>query len=159
MDTNPPIGSYTPPPPPPPPQSGGAYVPPRPGGVLPPGEIGSIKIFFLVSLIVNAVATAGWLLSVVGIGAATCGLGCLLIVIPAVSGVAIVLDSMAMSKMNQPPSPATYSFLKTAAIFDIVSGVIAMSIVPLVMGILCLVHLQKPDVQRYYGAAPTGSSI
>lgn len=150
--TPPPAGSYVPPPPPPPTYGGGGYVPPAGGGAAPPAEIGSLKIFFLVSLIVNAVATLVWVLSVLGVGLATCGIGCLLIVIPAVSGAAIVFDSMALSKMNQAPTPAIHGFLKTAAIFDIISGVVGMSVVPLVMGILSLLYLQKPEVQRYYGA-------
>jgi hypothetical protein len=142
-----PGGPFVPPPPPPPPPSFGG------GASLPPGDVGTLRVFFLVSLIVNAVATLVWLLSVLGFGAATCGFGCVLIVIPLVSGVAIVLDAMALSKMNLPPNAAIHGFLKTAAILDIVSGVVGMSVVPLVMGILCLVYLQKPEVQRYYGAS------
>jgi hypothetical protein len=91
-------------------------------------------------------------MSVVGIGVATCGIGCLFIVVPAVSIAALVLDSMALQKMNQAPTPAIYSFLKMAAILDIVSGVVTMFIVQLVLGILCLLFLQKPEVQRHYTA-------
>ena len=150
MSTTESSGSYTPPPPPPPP--GGMYPPSGASG-LPPGDVGSMKTFFLVSLIVNAVATLIWIVSALGAGIATCGIGCVLIVIPIVSGVAIVLDSMALSKMGQAPSPATHGFLKTAAILDIVSGVVSVGVIPLVMGILCLINLGKPDVQRYYGVA------
>jgi hypothetical protein len=145
----PPAGSYTPPPPPPPPSS---YIPPAPGsGFYPPGDVGTIKVFFIVSLVVNAIATLMWLFSVLGVGLATCGIGCLLIVLPAVTGAATVFDAMAVSKMGQAPNQGVYGFLKTTAIMDIVSGVIGMSVVPLVMGILALIFLQKPEVQRYYG--------
>lgn len=143
-------GSYTPPPPPPPP----SYVPPPAGGPFLPADLGSLKIFFLVSLIVNAVVTGVWLLSVVGFGAATCGLGCLLIFVPAIPGVALVFDAMSLSKLGLPPNPATYSFLKTTAILDIVAGVISVGIVPVVMGILALMSLQNPQMQRYFGFAP-----
>ena len=144
-------GTYVPPPIPPPPPP--PYTPPpaQHAGGFPPGEVGTVKIFFIVSLIVNAIATLAWLFSVMGFGIATCGLGCLLIVLPAVTCAATVFDAMAVSKMGQAPTAGVYSFLKTAAIMDIVSGVIGMSVVPVVMGILALVFLQKPEVQRYYG--------
>lgn len=148
-----PSGTYVPPPPPPPP---GGYVPPPPAGTPfgPPGDVGTIKVFFIVSLVVNAVTTLFWLFSVVAAGIATCGFGCLLIVLPAITGAATILDAMAVTRMGQPPNAGVYSFLKTTAIFDIVAGTLGMSIVPLVMGILALINLAKPEVQRYYGAPP-----
>lgn len=145
-----PAGTYVPPPPPPPP----SYVPPvqsAPGGV-PPADVGTVKIFFIVSLVVNALAALTWMGIVFGAAVATCGIGCLLIVVPAVPVAATVLDAMALAKMGQPPVGGTYGFLKTAAIMDIIAGVVGTSVVPLVMGILILVFLAKPDVQRYYGA-------
>lgn len=146
-------GPYMPPPPPPP--MPGGYVPPPPGAPLgPPGEIATIKVFFIVSLVVNAITTLFWLFSVVAAGIATCGFGCLLIVLPAITGASTIFDAMAVTRMGQPPNSGLYSFLKTTAIFDIVSGVVGMSIVPLVMGILALINLSKPEVQRYYGAPP-----
>lgn len=153
MSTIDPGGSYTPPPPPPPP-GGGSYVPPPPsygGGAYVPNDISTLKIFFIVSLVVNAISTGVWLLSVVGIGAATCGLGCLLIIIPAVPCVALVLDAMAIQKLGYAGNPATHSFLKTTAIIDIVAGVVSVGIVPVVMGVLALINLQKPEMLRYFG--------
>lgn len=149
MSTIDPSGSYTPPPPPP---GGGSYVPPPPvPPAYAPNEIGTLKIFFIVSLVVNAISTGVWLLSVLGIGAATCGLGCLLIIIPAVPCVALVLDAMAIQKLGYAPNPGTHSFLKTTAIIDIVAGVVSVGIVPVVMGVLALISLQKPEMLRYFG--------
>lgn len=150
-----PSGPYMPPPPPPPPPIQGGYVPPPPGTPIgPPGDVATVKVFFIVSLVVNAITTLFWLFSVVAAGIATCGFGCLLIVLPAITGAATIFDSMAVTRMGQAPNPGTHSFLKTTAIFDIVSGLLGMSIVPLVMGILALINLAKPEVQRYYGAPP-----
>lgn len=136
-----------PPPPPPslPPYLGSTPIAPS----TQPPDFGLIRIFFIVSLIVNSVATLWWLGSTFAMGIATCGVGCLLIILPVVTGSAIVLDAMALSKLNRPDAK-TESFLRLAAIMDIVSGVVALSAVPLVMGILNLVHLQKPEVQRYF---------
>jgi hypothetical protein len=108
----------------------------------------------LVSLIVNALATAGWLAATIAGGAATCGFGCLLIVIPVVTGVAIWLDAVALSKLNGPPSPYVVSAVKSAGILDIIAGVVGMSGVPLVLGILTLVFLDKPEVLAYFNSTP-----
>ena len=60
---------------------------------------------------------------------------------------------MAISKVNAPPSAGVSSFLNFAAIADIVAGAVGVSLVPLVMGILSMVFLQKPEVQRYFAQA------
>jgi len=148
-----PSGTYVPPPPPPPP---GGYVPPPPAGTPfgPPGDVATIKVFFIVSLVMNAIATFTWPVVVFWLGAMTCGLGCVAIVVPLLTGAATVLDAIALGKIGQRPNAGVYSFLKTTAIFDIVAGVIGASVVPLVMGILALVSLHRPEVQRYYGAPP-----
>jgi len=63
---------------------------------------------------------------------------------------------MALSKLNQPPTPFVASTVKTAAIMDIAAGVVALSVVPLVMGILTLVYLQKPTVMAYFNMPASG---
>ena len=126
--------------------------PPPPPAYAVPADVGTLRVFVLVSLIVNALATAGWLAATIASGAATCGLGCLLIVIPVVTGVAIWLDAVALSKLNQPPGPHVAAAVQTAGIMDIVAGVVSMSGVPLVLGILALVFLQKPEVAAYFNA-------
>lgn len=138
-------GSYTPPPLPPPPPPLTGSVPPQQ-----PADIGMLRTFFIISLVVNAIATLAWLVSTILGGMATCGIGCLLIVIPVVTGAALTLDAMALQKFNRPDAK-TGSFLRTAAIMDIVAGAVGMSAVPLVMGILCLIQLGKPESQNYYG--------
>jgi hypothetical protein len=134
------MSEYTPPPPPVAPVS-------MPGR---PQEVDNLRIFFIVAAIVNGIVTIVWLISVVLGGIASCGIGCLLIFIPMITGAACVLDIMAMSKLNGPPSPSVRSFLNFAAIADIVAGAVGVSLVPLVMGILSMVFLSKPDVQRYF---------
>lgn len=129
---------------PPPPPIQPATVPVR------PQEVENLRIFFIVAAIVNGVITVVWLFSVVVGGLASCGIGCLLIFIPMITGAACVLDILAISKMNGPPSAGVGSFLNFAAIADIVAGAVGISLVPLVMGILSMVFLQKPDVRRYF---------
>ncbi len=138
-----------PPPPPPPPQFGGPAA---------PADIGALRAFVLVALIVNSIATLSWLIATVAGGVATCGLGCLVIVLPIVTGAAIWLDAVALSKLNQPPAPAVAGAVRTAGILDIIAGVVSLSVIPLVMGILTLVYLQKPEVVAYFqGGVPAPS--
>jgi hypothetical protein len=132
-------------PPPPPPQQAFGPV------AVPPQEIATLRVFVLVALIINSIATLAWLATTVTGGLATCGVGCLLIVVPAVTGIAIWLDALALSKLNLPPNPYVAGAVKNAAIMDIVAGVVGMSVVPLVMGILALVYLDKPQVRAYFG--------
>jgi polyferredoxin len=133
-------GAPAPPPPPPPPYGGSAT----------PADVGALRIFILIALIVNALATLSWLAATVAGGAATCGIGCLLIVLPVFTGIAVWFDAVALSKLNQPPSRAVAAAVKNAAIFDIIAGVVSLSVIPLVMGILALVYLQKPEVVAYF---------
>jgi len=137
------MSETVPPPPPIPP----ATIPVR------PREVENLRIFFIVAAIVNGVITVVWLFSVVVGWLKTKGIGCLLIFIPMITGAACILDIMAISKVNAPPSAGVSSFLNFAAIADIVAGAVGVSLVPLVMGILSMVFLQKPEVQRYFAQA------
>lgn len=147
MDT-PPGGNYQPPPstgevPP-------AGIPPAAPPPTQPQDVGMIRVFVLVALITNALATVFWIASTVVGGLASCGIGCLFIFVPAITAAAVAFDAVTLNKMNQPPSAGVASALQTSAIGDIIAGVVGMSFVPLVMGILILVFLQKPEVSRYY---------
>jgi hypothetical protein len=116
----------------------------------PPPEIANIRVFFLVSAIVNAIVTFAWLIATVAMGLATMGIGCLLIFIPFITGAVCVMDFIASSKAVGPPTSGARSFLTFVAIADILSGVFGASVVQLVMGILSLVFLNKQEVQAYY---------
>lgn len=142
-----------PPLPPPPPQP----PPPAPAPAVPqPPDVGTLRVFILISLVVNALATMGWVGATVAGGAATCGVGCLLGIVPAVTIIALCLDAMALAKLNYPPNAYVAASVKNAAIMDIVAGVVGMSIVPVVMGILLLVYLDKPPVRAYFAAGQNG---
>lgn len=124
--------------------------PPGSGSSLPPGELGAVKMFFIVSMIVHAMAGLMWLV-VLKAGILACGIGCVLVVVPALLVAAIVFDATAIKKLEEPPSPAAYSTLRTAAILDIISGALSFSVIPFVMGILALLNIQKPQIRQYYG--------
>lgn len=115
----------------------------------------NMKTYYLVSAISNGVGVLLWGTYGILFGLATCGIGCLFLVLPIINLTVMILDIMAMGKVEQAPTPQAYSFLKFTAIADIVACFI---LVPLIMGILNLQNLGKPEVYAYFnpepGAAP-----
>jgi hypothetical protein len=107
----------------------------------------SIKTNYLISSIANGVVFVGGLIFVLVIGVSTCGVGCLLIVFPFLNLGVMILDLIAMGRVLQSPSVSNYSFLKFTSICDIVAFV---GIVPLIMGILNLQNLGKPEIYQHF---------
>lgn len=111
--------------------------------------LNNARTYYMVSGIANAVAAVigtGW---VVIFGATTCGVGCVFIVFPAVNVVVLIFDFMAMSKLQEPPTPEVHSFLKLTSVLDIVA---CFAVVPLVMGVLNLQILGRPEIHGYFNA-------
>jgi len=118
--------------------------------------LGSLKTYYLISGIANAVAMVVGTVAIVIGGAMTCGVGCLLLFLPLINIVVMVFDFVASSKVSQAPSAKTYSFLRTASILDIVA---CFAVIPLIMGILSLQILGKPEVRRYFELGSEGVSF
>lgn len=109
------------------------------------------RTYFLVCGIVNVIAAVFWaVLTFIG-GLATCGCGCLLIVLPMIHLTVMVFDFIAVSRLAAPPTPEVYSFLKLAAILDIIAG---LAVVPLILGILNLQLLARPEIYRHFHRVP-----
>lgn len=109
--------------------------------------VNNIRTHFLIAAIGNGVALVAGTIGVLVAGAATCGIGCLLFFLPLINVAVLITDLIAMSKIKESPSPSVYSFLKMASIFDIFA---CFALVPLVMGILNLQLLGKPEVHTYF---------
>lgn len=107
----------------------------------------NLELFYLVSGIANALALVIGLFWVLVAGLTTFGCGCILIVLPMINAVVMVFDFMAYSRLDLPPSPDTFSFLRLVAVLDILA---CFAIVPLVMGVLSLVTLGKPEIYAYF---------
>ena len=109
--------------------------------------VDNIRTHFLIAAIGNGIAFTAGTIGVLVAGVASCGVGCLFFFLPLISLAVMITDLIAMSKIRQTPSPSVYSFLKMASIFDIFA---CFALVPLVMGILNLQALGKPDVHAYF---------
>ncbi len=108
------------------------------------------RTYFLVCGIVNLIAGAVWTFLTLFTGLATCGLGCLLAVFPLIHLSVAVFDFIAVSKITSPPTPQTYSFLKLTSILDMIAG---PAVVPLVLGILNLQILARPEIHAHFHQA------
>lgn len=114
----------------------------------------TLRTYYLVSAITNALAFLFGSLTVVIVGVATFGCGCLFFVLPLINGAVMVFDFIAQSKVLGPADPKAYSFLRMVAIFDMVA---CLALVPLIMGILSIQALGKPEVYgHFHPAAPPG---
>lgn len=118
--------------------------------------LGSLKTYYLISGIANAIAMVVGTVAILVGGAMTCGVGCLLLFLPLINVGVMVFDFVASSKVSQAPSPRIYSFLRTASILDIVA---CFAVIPLIMGILSLQVLGKPEIRRYFELASESVSF
>ncbi len=103
----------------------------------------NLKTYYLVSGIANALAFLIGTFAVLFFGIVTFGCGCIFIVLPFIDAVVMIFDFVAFSRVAQAPDPGVYTLLRTTSILDIVAGFV---VVPLVMGLLNLQILARPDV-------------
>lgn len=108
------------------------------------------RTYFLVCGIVNLVAGAFWATMTLIGGLVTCGLGCLLIFLPMIHLTVMIFDFVAASRFSSPPTPGTLTFLKFVAVMDILTG---LAVVPLILGILNLLLLTRPEVYAHFHRA------
>lgn len=112
--------------------------------------LSNLRTYYLVSGIANAVAAFLWAFVTFIGGIATCGLGCLLMFLPVINLVVMIFDFVAVSKVSR-PAPGSFSFLRLTAILDMAAF---FAIVPLIMGILSLQLLARPEIYRHFHPEP-----
>jgi len=107
--------------------------------------LGNMKTYYLVSAIGNGFAALMWSISTIFLGISTFGCGCLFGILPVFNIAVMILDIIAIGKVNDQKS---YSFLKVTSILDIIAGLDCL--LPLVMGILNIQNISRPEVHDYY---------
>lgn len=110
-------------------------------------QLNTLKTLFLISGILNAICVVVWLGNTILGAVAFCGLGCVIGVFPVINTIACVLDFMVYNRLNRMNKTGTYSTIKFAAIFDIIS-IVTCNITSLVFGIIALNMISKPEVQQ-----------
>lgn len=131
-------------PPPPPPQA--PILPPGPA--LQPGKVQAIALMLLIGGIWGILWSIGIVWAVIGMGLATCGLGCVLIGGPIYGLVVGILSiirgaSLLSARQGQEPAPRTLAVL-------LIISIINLDVVSMVLGILTLVFLNEPQVRAWY---------
>jgi len=111
-------------------------------------QLNLLKIFFLISAILNILFGISWVVYTLIGGIITCGIGCLFGIIPVLNIIACVMDFVAYNKLNSQNRTGTYGSVQFAAIFDIVT-VITGNIASMIFGIIALVFLNNNDVKAY----------
>jgi polyferredoxin len=111
-------------------------------------KINLMRTFFLISAILNLITAIVWFLYTILGGLVSCGIGCIMGFLPAISIIATVMDFIAYNKLNVQNKTGTYSSVQFAAIFDIIS-ILTGNIVSMVFGILNLMFLNEEETRNY----------
>lgn len=112
------------------------------------GNLNTLRTFFLISGILNAICFISWGGYTIISGLVVCGLGCIFGFLPAISLVACIMDFIAYSKVNGMNKTGTYGSAKFAAIMDIVT-ILTGNIISMVFGIMSLSYLNDPEMKNY----------
>lgn len=113
-----------------------------------PSELQTAKTFFLVSGIINILGFLGWGGSTILGGIATCGIGCLIGILPVINVVSCIMDFIAYSKLNNVNQQGTFGTIQTAAIFQIIT-ILTGNIVSFIFGIINLNNFGKESVKTF----------
>lgn len=110
-------------------------------------QLNLLRIFFLISGILNIAYALGWSgYTIIG-GLVTCGLGCLFGALPIVNVIAAVLDFITFSRLSRMDRIGTYSTMQFASIFDIIT-ILTGNIFSMVVGIVGLIMLNNEEVKQ-----------
>lgn len=111
-------------------------------------QLNLLRIFFLISGIINAAYALGWSgYTIIG-GLLTCGLGCLFGALPVINVIACVMDFISYNRLSKMNRTGTYSTLQFTAIFDIVT-ILTGNFYSMVAGIVGIVFLNNEEVKQF----------
>lgn len=113
-----------------------------------PSELQTAKTFFLVSGIINILGFLGWGTSTVVGGAFSCGLGCIVGILPVLNIISSILDFIAYNKLNTLNRTGTYGTIQTAAVFQIVT-ILTGNIVSFIFGIITLNNIGRDSIRTF----------
>jgi hypothetical protein len=113
-----------------------------------PSELQTIKTFFLVSAIVNILVFLGWGGTAIFSGLVTCGIGCLLGIVPLINVGCCIMDFIAYNKLNNLNSLDTFKTMQFAAILEIIT-ILSSNVVSMIFGIITLNYLNNENVIKF----------
>lgn len=111
-------------------------------------QLNLLRIFALISGILNIAYALGWSgYTIIG-GLITCGFGCLFAALPVVNIIACVMDFIVYNRLTRLNRSGTYSTMQFAGIFDIIS-VLTGNVASMCFGIVMLISLNTEEVKQY----------
>ena len=110
-------------------------------------QINLLKIFFLISGILNILYGLGWSGYTLLGGLISCGLGCLFGAVPVINVIACVMDLVSYNRLNRMNRSGTYATLQFAAIFDIIT-ILTGNFASMTFGIVTLIFLSNEEVKH-----------
>lgn len=113
-----------------------------------PSELETSRTFFLISGIINIIASLTWGSTSILSGFVTCGIGCLVGVLPILNVISAVLDFIAYNKLNTLNRFGTYGTVQTAAVFEIVT-ILTGNIFSFIFGIITLNNIGRENVRVF----------
>lgn len=106
-----------------------------------------LKIFCLVSGLLNIISALSWLMITIAGGLASYGLLCLVGFMPLINIVVCAMDFRAYNKLNMLNRRGTFQTLKIASILDIVS-IVTFNVLGMIWGIYVLVTINTPQFKN-----------
>ena len=113
-----------------------------------PQSLNLLKIFALVSAIMNIIFALSWIVYTIIGGVISCGIGCLLGIFPVINIIACVMDFIAFNKLNGLSQGGTYGSVQFASIFDIITFLTG-NVVSMIFGIMGLIYLNQDETKNY----------
>ena len=113
-----------------------------------PEQLNLLKIFSIISAIVNIVFALGWIIYTIVLGTFSCGIGCVFGILPVINIIACIMDFVAYTKLNNLNRMGTYSSVQFAAIFDIVT-ILTGNAASMIFGIIGLIYLNNGEIKNY----------
>lgn len=111
-------------------------------------QLNLLKVFFLVSAILNILCGITWIIYTIIGGIVSCGFGCVLGFFPVINILACVMDFVVYGKLANQNKTGTYSSIQFAAVFDIIS-ILTGNVLSAIVGIVALVFLNNNEVKSY----------
>ncbi len=110
-------------------------------------QLNLLRIFFLISGILNAAYALGWSgYTIIG-GLVTCGLGCLFGALPVINVIACVMDFISYNRLSKMNRTGTFSTLQFTSIFDIIT-VLTGNFYSMIAGIVGIIFLNNEEVKQ-----------
>lgn len=111
-------------------------------------QLNLLRIFFLISGILNIGYALGWSgYTLIG-GLVSCGLGCILGAIPVFNIIACVMDFISYTRLSRMDRSGTYSTLQFTSVFDIIT-ILTGNIFSMIAGIIGLIFINNEEIKEF----------